>query len=185
MAKQSFVHALVAGLAFLLGLSSTVAQQVEYTLTATGGDSWRYDYSIATTTSSLSFDELTVYFGNGLFTSLGQVAAPTGWDPLIVQPDASLPADGFFDVLSTSGPVALGSTITGFSVSFSYLAGMTPGAQRFEFIDSGPFAVVVAGMTSPLTVASPVPEPETYLMFIVGLLVLGAGRASRAKRAAG
>lgn len=153
---------------------------VEYSLTALGGDVWRYDYSLSNIGPAENFDEFTVYFDAPGITGITAVATPAGWSSLVVQPDPQLPDAGFFDALNLAGVVPAGSVISGFSVSFSYLAGLMPGAQRFELVLSEPFQTVVSGVTSPAPSAVPLPVPAALLLFGLGVGALG-GRA-RAKK---
>ena len=158
--------------AALFPFSMAQATVVEFDATSLGGNLWQYSYTITNTSPSLSFNELTVYFDYGRYSSLSLLAAPVGWDPIVIQPDTGIPADGYYDVLNLSGPLAPGESISGFSVSFSYLATGVPGAQPFDLIDASTFALVYAGTTSAATVAA-VPEPETYAMMLLGLGILG------------
>jgi hypothetical protein len=168
---------LLAGLACV---STAQAALVEYSLTALGGDVWRYDYSLSNIGPAVNFDEFTVYFDVPGVTGITALATPSGWSSLVVQPDPLLPDAGYFDVLNLSGPVPAGSVISGFSVSFSYLAGLTPGAQRFDLVLSEPFQTVASGVTSAAPSAVPLPIPAALLLFGLGVGALG-GRA-RAKK---
>ncbi len=168
---------LLAGLACV---STAQAAMVEYSLTALGGDVWRYDYSLSNIGPAESFDELTVYFDAPGITGITAVATPAGWSSLVVQPDPVLPDAGFFDALNLSGVVPAGSVISGFSVSFSYLAGLIPGAQRFELVISEPFQTVQSGITSAAPSAVPLPAPAALILLGLGVGALGS--RARAKK---
>ncbi len=173
MSKSLHRWAACALLGALACVSTAQAAMVEYTATSLGGDAWRYDYTLNNSGPALSFDEFTVYFDAPGASALSAAATPGGWSSLVVQPDPLLPDAGFFDALHLSGNVAAGSTITGFSVFFSYLAGLTPGAQRFELVTSEPFQTVYSGLTS-LATPSPVPLPAGFALMLFGLCSGGA-----------
>jgi len=169
---------LLAGLACV---STAQAAMVEYSLTALGGDVWRYDYSLSNIGPAESFDEFTVYFDAPGITGITAVATPAGWSSLVVQPDPQLPDAGFFDALSLSGAVPAGSVISGFSVSFSYLAGLMPGAQRFDLVVSEPFQTVYSGVTAATPSSVPLPAPAALMLLGLGAL---ASRARAKKQGA-
>ena len=160
----------------LMPLSMAHAVVVDYVATSLGGNAWRYDYTVTNTTPSIGFDELTVYFDVGKYGQLSAAIAPTGWDPIAVQPDPGIPASGFYDVLSLSGHIGDDATVSGLSVTFAYLAAGSPGAQPFELLDAAGFAVVYAGMTTP---ASAVPEPERWLAMLFGVTFILASLRRR------
>lgn len=153
--------------AVLAPLSMAHAGVVDFTTTSLGGNLWRYDYTINNETPSIGFDELTVYFDVNDYELLSSPVAPDGWDPLIIQPDPGIPADGFYDVLKLDGLLGQGVSVSGFSVSFAYLVDGTPGAQSFDLLDSSDFSVVYAGTT---TVLSAVPEPASLALMLAGLV---------------
>jgi hypothetical protein len=168
---------LLAGLACA---STARAAMVEYSLTALGGDVWRYDYSLSNIGPAESFDEFTVFFDAPGVTGITAVATPAGWSSLVVQPDPLLPDAGFFDALNLSGAVPAGSVISGFSVSFSYLAGLMPGAQRFDLVISEPFQTVYSGVTA--ATPSPVPLPAPAALMLLGLAVGALRSRARAQK---
>lgn len=151
---------------------SAQAVAIEYAVAPLGGDSWRYDYTITNIGLPATFDELTVYFDVSQYTLLANALAPPGWDLIVVQPDAGIPSNGFYDALSLFGAPG-DATLSGFSVSFTYLGSGTPGAQLFELIDSSDFSLVQSGTTQLPGPVIGVPEPSTLsLMLLAGLLVM-------------
>lgn len=182
--KRSGVKAGVAaaGLWFAACFAPMAAAAgVQYSLTSLGSNAWRYDYTLNNTGPTLSFDEITIYFDLPNVLSIDSFVAPTGWDPIVVQPDTGLPASGFVDALHTAGNVPAG-TFSGFSAEFHYAPGLTPAAQMFELLLSSTFEVLVRDQTTKVAIITPVPEPETYALMLSGLGVLGW--AARRRKAA-
>lgn len=153
----------------------------QYSLTSLGNNAWRYDYTLNNTGPTLSFDEFTIYFDLPNVLSIDSFVAPTGWDPIFIQPDTGLPASGFVDAVRTAGNVPAGS-FSGFSAEFHYAPGLTPAAQMFELLLSSTFEVIVSDRTTKVAIITPVPEPETYALMLSGLGVLGW--AARRRKAA-
>ena len=163
--------------AVILGAGVVRAQSIEYSATSLGGDRWRYDYTVDNSHPGPSFDEVTVYFDRALDTLLALTVSPAGWDPLVIQPDLAIPADGYLDVIDLGGPVGSGASVGGFSTTFTYLAAGSPGPQRFELYDSSSFTLLGSGLTSAIGSVSAVPEQETVVLMLGGLGVLGLRRA--------
>jgi len=174
--KSRFLRWALTGLcSYALAMSAAHAVSVEYTLTDLGSDVWRYDFALINSPAAPSFDEFTIYFPSDKYSSIALVSSAPDWDPLVIQPDPGIPADGYFDGLSTTGPMPDDSVATGFVLTFSFLAGMRPDGQRFDLIDSSTFDIVYSGTT----VAAAVPEPQTYLMLAFGLGLIRALQARR------
>jgi hypothetical protein len=155
--------------AVLMSTGSAQAALIEHSASSLGGSAWRYDYRVVNSGPALSFDEFTVYVDAPGISNLSVLASPAGWATVVVQPDPLLPDVGYFDAVNTSGPVAAGATITGFSVSFSAQPGFVPGAQRFEFVQSAPFAIVQSGMTRASVSQVPLSVPPLLLAASLGL----------------
>jgi hypothetical protein len=153
--------------AALVPFSSAPAGVIDYVATALGGNLWRYDYTVKNPTHSLGFDELTVYFDVGQYELLSAPAAPAGWAAIVVQPDAGISSDGFHNALNLGAPIADGASLTAFSLEFAYLGVGTPGARRYDLLDSVSFSVVGSGVTTELPAA--VPEPSTTMPALLGL----------------
>ena len=170
MHRGLFAKTIAALGVLLLALSSAQAATVSYTATLLSGNKWRYDYTLDNTVPAPTFDGFTVYFDPALFEHLTGAQVPLGWDPLVLQTDTVVPADGAFDALLKSGPLADGAVVTGFSVSFTYLGSDNPGSQRIELYDSGvlsgDFAVVQTGRTSS---AQQVDEPASAALALLAM----------------
>jgi len=155
---------------------SASASAISFTPVNLAGNQWRYDYTISVPASEPSVDEFTIFFGPTLYSNLTVAATPLGWDPLVIQPDAGIPADGFFDALSLVVGSTTGISQGGFAVSFDFLGVGTPGAQRFEIVDPNTFAPLQTGFTSAIVGAPPptsnVPEPNALALTGLALALL-------------
>jgi len=139
------VHAILFALA-LLATSWAGAVTVTFTATPLGGSNWRYDYRVDNDTLAGPIEEFTIYFPPNLYSNLAGGATP-GWDILVIQPDAQIPDDGFYDALTLGAGIAPGANASGFSVTFSYLGAGAPGSQPFEVVDPVTFAPLFSGST--------------------------------------
>lgn len=152
-----------------------LAAAVTYQATALGGDAWRYDYAVRNDGSPAAIEEFTIFFEVGLYADLAVAAFPAGWDPLVVQPDPGLPADGFFDALALGAGLLSGEEAL-FSVTFTFSGLGAPGAQEFHVVDPGSLDVLERGLTS---AAVALPEPGTLPLLLVAAVVLIALRNRR------
>ena len=158
----------VAILILLLAMPAiTQATSINYTVSPLGGGQWQYDYIIENDSLADPIAEFTIYYQPNLYENLTVISSPLDWDPLVIQPDTGLPADGFFDALSLSAGLFPGGTDGLFSVSFDYLGVGTPSEQLFDVYDAN-FNLLDSG----ITITSPVPEPNTVLMLAIGLFML-------------
>jgi hypothetical protein len=162
---RAWSRIIVTGLLALCGTAAHAAV-VQYATTSLGGDFWRYAYTLEGQAPTGGFDGVTIYFEPTSFGTLTNLVAPPGWDPLIVQPDTGLPADGFVDLLHSGGLLSGTVGPVAFSVDVEYLGTGVPGAQRFELYVSNPFSVVASGLTQQ---ASNVPEPATVVLLALAL----------------
>ncbi|MRW94541.1 hypothetical protein GJ699_31690 [Duganella sp. FT80W] len=124
---------------------------VSYTLTAEPGD--------------LPIKEFSIAFDVGRYENLQLVATPSGWDSLVLQPDAALGADGIYDSLALGQVVDPATSLSGFTMRFTYLGADVPSGQRFDIIDPLNFAVVTSGTTSAIAA---LPEPEGWQLLVAG-----------------
>ncbi len=163
--------------AVLLPLAGRVdAAMLTYSLNNVGGDTWQYDYSFSTAQALPANTGFSVFFEAGIAAGLTEVAAPAGWDTLVVQPGNFLgESDGFYDALAING-LGAGETAGLFSLQIDWLDGNSiPGQPRFEVYRLDPsFEVIQSGF------ASLVPVPAAALLFgsgLAGLLLLVRRRA--------
>ena len=170
----------LAALVLVLGSSLSQAQTIQYDVSPLGANVWQYDYSISNTMPGLSFDEFTIYFDPTAYASLSLVNAPSDWDPLVIQPDTAIPAVGYLDAIDLEGLLTDGSSATGFSMSFAFLGGGTPGSQPFDVYNSSDFSLQGSGTTVP-TAVTPLPEPPTYLLMLGALALVACYRRRRGR----
>ncbi|MES9993395.1 MAG: PEP-CTERM sorting domain-containing protein [Candidatus Thiodiazotropha sp.] len=164
----------------LLWVSTNIAtaNPIYYELTDYGGGSYEYQYTVDNQTLS-SIEEFTIWFDLGLYDNLAISGSPNlDWDGLAIQPDPLLPDDGFADWLSYGLTINPGEVLDGFSVTFDWLGSGTPGEQSFEIINPLDFSALSSGFTQTASTAPPtsVPEPDTWVLMVIGLLFLGIGR---------
>lgn len=167
--KNYIIAILIAVLSFPAISQATI---INYTASSLGGSVWQYDYLIENDTLADPIAEFTIYFPETLYENLAVLSSPLEWDTIVIQPDIGLPANGFFDALSLSTGLAPGASAGLFSVTFTYLGTSSPADQFFDVYDAN-FNLLDSGTTSPL---SPVPEPNSFAMLILGLFfVIGYG----------
>jgi len=156
---------LIACLCVLLA-NSAAAATITYTTTDQGGGSWRYDYVVVNGPAASPIEEFTVQFVLGTYANLTVAASPASWDSLVVQPDAGIPDNGFFDSLALAAGIAPGASLGGFAVTFDYLGAGVPGAQAFDVVDPDTFAILSSGTTTP------VPAPASAWLLATALALV-------------
>ena len=170
---------LIVAAAAALALTSPVSQAtvIDSAYQSLGGDSWLVDFTITNDGTPATFFGFTINMPNA--TNLVLVASPATWDSIVFQQDANLPDDAYLDsfVIAPSNALTAGQSIKGFEVSFTYAAGMTPGAMPFVVYDET-FAPLFSGTTT----VSAVPEPASVILAALGLAVVGLRTARSANR---
>jgi len=140
---------------------------VEYSLDDFGNNSYQYNYSVTNDDLVARVDEFSIYFDLNLYENLAITGSSVGWDPLILQPDTSLPDDGIADWFTQSASIAIGETLSGFSVRFDWLGAGIPSSQLFEVVDPLTFNVLSDGLT--VSQIASVPEPGSLSLLALGL----------------
>lgn len=135
------------------------------------GTQWTTSYSIKAQGSDPLIEEFSIYFAPSLYDSLALVSVPAGWDSIVIQPDAGIPADGFLDALSLFAGISPGEALTGFTVSFNYLGSGVPPTQRFDLIDPLSFATIGTGLTTNSAVELPLPGTLPLLSLGFGIIL--------------
>jgi hypothetical protein len=165
-------------LLILIPVRNASAALISYTSTHLAGQTWRYDYELASGVSDPTIAEFTIYFDLAKFANLSVANSPSGWDSIVIDPDVALQADGYFDAVALSGGLSPGSSQNGFSVTFDYIGPGSPGAQVFEIVNPITFATISRGMTSSSDPVN-VPEPGTAQLWAIVLPLLGLLRSRR------
>lgn len=137
-------------------------------LRATGGNSWEANYTVVNNTLSSAIEEFTIFFDVDLYGNISILSTPTDWDPLIIQPDTSIPDDGFYDALALSSGIATDESLGGFQLSFDWFGSGDPGPQLYQIIHPLTFSTLDSGVTN-YQVTS-VPEPFSLTLLVTGLL---------------
>ncbi|MEO8445081.1 MAG: hypothetical protein ABI567_08770 [Gammaproteobacteria bacterium] len=178
------VRALVVRLAaavLLAGSAGTAsATAVNYSIANLVGNTWAYSYTITSDrpTGGLPsysiIQEISIYFDRTRYADLAVASSPMGWDSIVIQPDPGLPDDGFVDVLALADGLAPGGTLSGLSVTFTYLGTGTPGSQPFDVVEP-------PAHTNESGVTTVVPLPSGLWLLGTGLVPLLARARRRAR----
>lgn len=159
-------------LAFVESAAATVS--IRYRLDSLGGQNYQYVYTITNDGSAggavLLFD---ILFNTTLYSEPSlQILTPTNlqaqWSEQILASVPGLPAT--YDVLSLSGGIPVGGTVSGFVVRFTWLGQGVPGSQPFQIYNPNNFSLLQSGSTS--VDATPIPTVST-----IGLSALAVGLA--------
>ena len=159
---------LLAGAAF--GDPNT---QIRYDVTDLGLGRWEYTYDVYNIGLTEGIDEFTVWFDYGLYDNLVVTTpnSPPEWDQIVWDIEPILEDPGGYDAVATNLNISMGTSLSGFSVSFDWLPGTgMPGSQYYEIIDpDNGYATIEDGYT--------IPEPATLcLLGLGGWALLGRRR---------
>lgn len=163
------------------------AISIQYQLTALGGNSYLYEYTVENDGSLGSgvpvkvFDILfdPVLYDETSLTPDSPPAITADWtEQIFYSAPGGLPAA--YDVQANTGGLPDGATLSGFAVKFTWLGGASslPGAQLFEIYDADTFDLLEIGQTTPAGEEPPptVPEPPVIGLLAWGVLALLARR---------
>lgn len=171
MALKNLVTVLVLGIAMTIGSHSTNAalkyEAVDVPDTIIGVDRMKYTYHLDG--AFTAFQGFTLIYDSTLHANLS-VTTPLGvdWDQVISQP--GLP--GTFDGLQFNTALAdIADATATFEVEFGWSGIGLPGSQPYELFDDQ-FNLISASRTTPFAVMASVPEPDTLLLVLAGLLLL-------------
>jgi len=172
----------------VFGLS---AAMIQYQV-STSGTSGTYQYFISGFTGvspcankpTLQCDnEIDIQFPVGTFVSISNGVAPADFSLLLFQPNNPPQADGDYSAFTN---VANPSLVGPFSVNFTLTGAAAPGAQTFfieQFDSSGFFEGSTTGTTTLRNIGA-VPEPSSWQLAAVVLIIGGFNIVARSKRAA-
>ena len=164
-----------------LGLNTANAAVVTSSFAQLSGSEWAVDLSITNDGTPAEITGFTVYFSEPLFAALAVDVSPPTWDSIAIQPDTALASAGYLDsfVLEPTSALKHAETQDGFRVSFTYLGAGQPPVLPYDIVDEA-FQVVASGVTEPLT--SPIPEPSTFLLAMIGIAgLVGKRHVSKLK----
>jgi hypothetical protein len=165
-----------------IAFAPTTNAQITYTTTDVSGNTWDYNYTITNNTPINPIGEFTVFYTLGQYSNLMLESSPGNWSSIVAQPDAGLPADGFFDALALDSGLATGNTATGFTVQFTYLGQGTPGSQPFNIVDPNTFQTLSAGNTTRGSVTMQAPEIDPVSATSALTLLFGGLAVIRARK---
>lgn len=170
-ARRSLVACL-----FLLVFSQAAfaAVSIQYSVVPMGGNVYRYIYSISNLGVGPAVQLFDILFDTSLYQEGSlQIVTPsplnTQWSQQILHSiPPGVPAS--YDALSLTGGIPSGTTVSGFSVQFTYLGSGTPGAQPFQVYDPGTLNLVQSGQA--------VPAPSVPVASTLSLILLAIGLAA-------
>jgi len=169
-------------LVLLLGSASPVsATQIFYTLTSLGSGNWEYDYTVNNSQLSSPLGDFVIYFPDvqspsNFAYSLTSSTEPAGWLGSLIQPSA-IDLGGYYEATTSSAPIPVGGSLSGFDVVFNYTGTPSLGSQSFEIYDNN-LNLLDLGNTQ-LAGAGVIPEPRTLLLLGSGIATLGLRRMRR------
>lgn len=188
----SFISCCFYLLSALLAQTAS-ANTIEYSLTALGGNNYRYDYTVINDGSlgtGIAIEGFFISFDPAQYdeSSLNIVtSAPLAadWDEMILGSGLGVPAD--YDVYALAGGIGVGESISGFAVEFAWLGSGTPGAQPFGIYDPETFETIDSGTTS-LIASAPgnpdtpeIPEPSTLFLLLAAFAARAALQSAHKK----
>ena len=128
-------------------------------------DLWQYSYVVSENVF-LNGTGFIINFDLGLYSNLEDTPPYVNgdWNPIGIQPDASIPDHGLYDAMALIENPSLSDS---FTISYVWLGQGTPGAQEFS-VYGADFNPTEFGVTAQASTA-PVPEPATLFLLGSGL----------------
>ena len=151
---------------------------ITYTSENVGGNTFEFNFTVENTGGD-SIEAFALLFDLGLYENLSVVSSPGDWDPLVFPPDPALPDGAILDLFALVLGLAPGETLTGITIRIDYLGDGSPGDLLFEIYDPGTYETLVSGVATNETVS--VPEPGTFSILLLGLLILAFNRRRATK----
>ena len=150
----------------LLTNGSAWSTVISYQLNDLGDDKFEYVYTIENDTLQVPVEQFTIWFDAQLYDNL-QIATQTplanDWDEIIL-PSTGLGIPLGYDALEITDGIAVGGSLSGFTVSFDWHGESLPGSQSFDIIDPVTSQAIDFGNT--------VPEPVTLFLFAYGIVTI-------------
>lgn len=168
----------LAGIFFLLcsTQAGVAAVSIQYSLVSLGGNSYEYIYSITNSSGSGPAVQLfDILFDTSVYSSL-QILTPASltvdWEEAILNPiPPAFPLSYTARARAVSIGIPAGSTLTGFTVQFTWTGTGTPGAQPFVIYDRSTLAVLQTGTT---TQPQTIPATSTLSLALLGVALSAA-----------
>ena len=181
--KTGKLQLLYLAIAILIPYTA-IGATISFSSISNGGGIWTNNYRVTAAGDEPQIKEFSIFFDPQSYSNISLAGIPTNWDGVIIQPDTSIPSDGFFDALALSGGSNSGAAINGFSISFLFNGLTVPGSQRFEVVDPATFATLATGFTTtdsgvilpnpgpiPQPPNSDVSEPKSIFLLLLGFVL--------------
>lgn len=180
--RRKLLHAWIV---MLLAWASMLpaSASITYTVAPQGNDVYTYSYDVINEWAA-TVDEFSIFFDPVLFADLQLASSPMGWDALVIQPDRLLPSDGYVDLLALSSGLGTGESLTGLSVTFTFLGQGVPGAQAYHIVDPVTFEIRISGRTENLSAPPTTVDAPTSAALLLAGLAAFAAMPIRKRRAA-
>jgi hypothetical protein len=150
------------------------AVNITYSTVFLGSSNYQTAFNLNVEPGNAAVSEFTLFFSPEFYSGLTLSTSPAGFDSLLVQPDPSIPGDGFLDVLAAV-PVPGGSSSGAFVLDYQFITFGTPGLMPFDIVDPSSFQTLLSGFTSVVGAVVPVdpskvPEPGSVLLMLSGVV---------------
>lgn len=173
-----------SALLLALSIQTVNAALIEYELTSTGGNNYRYEYTLTNDGSlgaGVALEGFTILFDPLLYdeSSLTIVTADppaSDWDELIL--GSGLLVDAAYDAFALAGGIADGDSVAGFAVEFTWLGAGIPSTQGFEIYNPVTFDIIETGSTR-RTASTAIPEPGTLALLFLATIAVAITRRKR------
>lgn len=180
-----FISLILCMLSIVAAVQTASATLIEYDLTPTGGNNYRYEYTITNDGSlgaGFALEWFAVLFDPALYdeSSLAIVTTDppaSSWDELIL--GSGLLIDAAYDVFALAGGIGDGDSVSGFAVEFSWIGTGTPSVQGYEIYDPNSFSLLETGLTRSTTL---VPEPGTLALLLLSAVAVTAMRRRKCQK---
>ncbi|MEM9494991.1 MAG: hypothetical protein AAGA09_03225 [Pseudomonadota bacterium] len=169
---KKFISIVAVSILFCVQANATT---ITYSATPNGASSFDLLFEVTNDTLGSDIEEFTIFFDLGVFENLRDPTSPTDWDPLLIQPDAGIPDNGFADWLAFGAPIGIDETLGGFGLTLDLIGSSLPMMLAFDIIDPNTFDILDSGFASLVSGGpdpAPIPVPATFWLFLTGAATL-------------